>query len=156
VFLEGDLARIINPPTGDGLGGNTGVQDAHKLALKLWQRCSMARLVPRYSIPVSSPLGKVARARNGKKNDVIQYYLTGQKGNAFSPNFKDCNIAVYKNEHLTDIGKVLYAMGYDIDELYVPDFNASKKLLKRREENDNKKKKKGMVLAQGPGGGADE
>ncbi len=33
VFLAGDAARI-NPPTG-GLGGNTGVQDAHNLAWKL-------------------------------------------------------------------------------------------------------------------------
>jgi putative polyketide hydroxylase len=33
VFLTGDAARI-NPPTG-GLGGNTGVQDAHNLAWKL-------------------------------------------------------------------------------------------------------------------------
>ena len=33
VFLAGDSARI-NPPTG-GLGGNTGVQDAHNLAWKL-------------------------------------------------------------------------------------------------------------------------
>jgi putative polyketide hydroxylase len=33
VFLVGDAARI-NPPTG-GLGGNTGVQDAHNLAWKL-------------------------------------------------------------------------------------------------------------------------
>jgi putative polyketide hydroxylase len=46
VFLAGDSARIINPPTG-GLGGNTGVQEAHNLAWKLWQRCSTARLVPR-------------------------------------------------------------------------------------------------------------
>jgi putative polyketide hydroxylase len=33
VFLAGDAARI-NPPTG-GLGGNTGIQDAHNLAWKL-------------------------------------------------------------------------------------------------------------------------
>jgi putative polyketide hydroxylase len=33
VFLAGDSARI-NPPTG-GLGGNTGIQDAHNLAWKL-------------------------------------------------------------------------------------------------------------------------
>ncbi|HEY6737347.1 MAG TPA: FAD-dependent monooxygenase [Actinopolymorphaceae bacterium] len=33
IFLAGDAARI-NPPTG-GLGGSTGVQDAHNLAWKL-------------------------------------------------------------------------------------------------------------------------
>jgi putative polyketide hydroxylase len=46
VFLAGDSARIINPPTG-GLVGNTGIQDAHNLAWKLRQRRSTARLVPR-------------------------------------------------------------------------------------------------------------
>jgi putative polyketide hydroxylase len=52
VFLAADSARIINPPSG-GLGGNTGVQDAHNVAWKLWQRCSTAKLVPRYSICLS-------------------------------------------------------------------------------------------------------
>jgi 2-polyprenyl-6-methoxyphenol hydroxylase-like FAD-dependent oxidoreductase len=49
VFLAGDSARIIIEPT----SGNTGVQGAHNLAWKLWQRRSTARLVPRYSIPLS-------------------------------------------------------------------------------------------------------
>jgi hypothetical protein len=96
--------------------------------------------------PTSNPLGKVARACNGKRHDVVSYYLTGVKGNAYSPEFEHCDIEEYKNEHLTDIGKVLYAMGYDIDTLYGPEMQASKKLLKRREQNDkkqqNKKKKK--------------
>jgi putative polyketide hydroxylase len=64
VFLAGgDSARIINPPTG-GLGGNTGIQDAHNLAWKLRQRRSTARLVPRYSIPITM---------NGTRSDCSQY-----------------------------------------------------------------------------------
>jgi DNA polymerase elongation subunit (family B) len=104
--------------------------------------------------PASSPLGKVARVCNGKKNDVVQYFLTGQKGNAFSPYFEDCNIAKYKDEHLTDIGKVLYAMGYEIDSLYGPEMKASEILKKRQEKND-KKKKTNQLLAQAGGGGAE-
>jgi DNA polymerase elongation subunit (family B) len=100
--------------------------------------------------PLTSALGKVARACNGKKNGVVEYYLTGVKGNAWSPNIEDCNITEYLDEHLTDIGKVLYAMGYDVNELYGPEMQASKKLLKRREKNDNKmmmmKKKKQKPL----------
>jgi len=95
--------------------------------------------------PDSAAITKIARAYNGKKDDVVQYYLTGKKGNAYSPHFEDCNISKYKDEHLTDIGKVLYAMGYDVDALYGSDFEASKKLLRRREENDRKKKKAGTL-----------
>jgi putative polyketide hydroxylase len=55
VFLAGDSARIVNPPTDRWARRQPAesVQDSHNLAWKLWQRCSTARLVPRYSIPIT-------------------------------------------------------------------------------------------------------
>jgi putative polyketide hydroxylase len=69
VFLAGDSARIINPLTG-GLGGNTRVRPGrpHNLTWKLWQRCSTARLVPRYSIPITM---------NGTRSDCSLYAAAG-------------------------------------------------------------------------------
>ena len=58
VFLEGDLARVINPPR-PAVGSATTTPRSpgrpHNQAWKLWQRCSTARLVPRATryIPIT-------------------------------------------------------------------------------------------------------
>jgi DNA polymerase, archaea type len=91
----------------------------------------------------NSAMGKIVAASGAQKGDMITYYLTSRKGDAWSLNPADASISKYMREHLTDLGKVLYAMGYDVDALYGPDINASAELLKRREKNDkgNKRRK---------------
>ena len=90
-----------------------------------------------------SAMGKLVSRMRARQGDMITYYLTSRKGNAWSPDPRDASISKYMREHLTDLGKVLYAMGYDVDALYGPDINASAELLKRRERNDKGNKSKG-------------